>query len=193
MASSSCRAALLGIVLASVALAPADARQFRSSDVQPLDAPTVQAVAHMSVLLRQRTGGRYGIDVEHGDRDSENFTIAQVRTGVRDMARVNLAVFNSLFRDGASRATLEWRFVRRNGQVIPYATIQRYFTKHDGGAGEVLVVTKVTASEDCHVAHIDALHNADAIALARTIADQEARNFDCKSGPRKVGRSRKSL
>ena len=35
----------------------------------------------MSVLLRQHTGGRYGVDVEHGDKDSENFTIAQVRTG----------------------------------------------------------------------------------------------------------------
>ncbi len=49
----------------------------------------------MSALLRQRTGGRYGVDVEHGDKDSENFTIAQVRTGTLDMARVNLAVFNS--------------------------------------------------------------------------------------------------
>ena len=74
-------ATLLGVVLAFVAVAPADARQFRSSDVQPLDSPTVQAVSHMSVLLRQRTGGRYGVDVEHGDKDSENFTIAQVRTG----------------------------------------------------------------------------------------------------------------
>ena len=50
----------------------------------------------MSMLLRQSTGGRYGINVEHGDRDSENFTIAQVRTGTLDMARVNLAVFNSM-------------------------------------------------------------------------------------------------
>ena len=81
MALFSYCATLLSVVLAFVAVAPADARQFRSSDVQPLDSPTVQAVSHMSVLLRQHTGGRYGVDVEHGDKDSENFTIAQVRTG----------------------------------------------------------------------------------------------------------------
>jgi tripartite ATP-independent transporter DctP family solute receptor len=96
MALLSYRATFLGLVLASVAIASADARQFRSSDVQPIDSPTVEAVAHMGELLRQRTGGRYGIDVEHGDKDSENFTIAQVRTGTLDMARVNLAVFNSM-------------------------------------------------------------------------------------------------
>jgi tripartite ATP-independent transporter DctP family solute receptor len=92
----SLRAAFLGIVLACVALASVDARQFRSRDNQPADSPTVQAVAYMSVLLRQRTGGRYGIEVGHADKESENFTIAQVRTGTLDMARVNLAVFNSL-------------------------------------------------------------------------------------------------
>src|SRR5437763_15372509 len=95
MALFGCRATL-GMVLASMAVAPADSRQFRSSDVQPLDSPTVQAVAHMSVLLRDRTGGRHGVAIEHGDRDSENFTIARVRTGMLDMARINLAVFNSV-------------------------------------------------------------------------------------------------
>lgn len=95
MALYSCRAAFLGIALASMASAPATAREFRSSDVQIVDAPTVQAVMRMSALLRQRTGGQHGISVDHGDRDSENFTIAQVRTGALDMARVNLGVFNS--------------------------------------------------------------------------------------------------
>jgi tripartite ATP-independent transporter DctP family solute receptor len=102
MALLSHRAAFLGAVLAFIPIAPADARspsevrQFRSSDVQPRDSPAVQAVVHMSALLRQRTGGRYGIDVEHNDKDSENFTTAQVRTGALDMARVNLAVLNSM-------------------------------------------------------------------------------------------------
>lgn len=89
-------AASLGAVLASFVIATAEARQFRSSDVQPLDSPTVQAVAHMSKLLHQRTGGRQSIHVDHGDKDSENFTLAQLRTGTLDMARVNLAVFNSI-------------------------------------------------------------------------------------------------
>jgi hypothetical protein len=96
-----------------------------------------------------------------------------------------------LFRGAGTsgRATLEWRFVKRNGKVVPYATIQRYFTKSGSRSGEVLVVTKVTPSEDCHVAHIDALANPDAIALARSIADKEARAFDCASEPRRVGKT----
>lgn len=96
MDSCSRRIAFLAIVLAWFAIVPADARQFRSSDVQGRESPTVQAVAHMGKLLKQRTGGRYGIHVEHGDKDSENFAVAQLRTGALDMARVNLAVFNSL-------------------------------------------------------------------------------------------------
>jgi tripartite ATP-independent transporter DctP family solute receptor len=62
----------------------------------PADSPTVEEMKHMGELLRQRTGGRLGINVEHSDKDSENFTVGQVRTGLLDMARVNLAVLNSL-------------------------------------------------------------------------------------------------
>ena len=56
--------------------------------------------------------------------------------------------------------------------------------------GDVLVISKVTPEETCHVAYIDALANADAIALARRIADAEARSFDCRSraaGPGRKG------
>jgi tripartite ATP-independent transporter DctP family solute receptor len=90
------RAPLMGLALAVVAVMAADARQFRSSDVQAADSPTVQAVGYMSALLRQRTDGKFGIDIEHGDKDSENLTIAQVRTGLLDMARVDLGVFNTI-------------------------------------------------------------------------------------------------
>jgi hypothetical protein len=76
--------------------------------------------------------------------------------------------------------------------VVPYATIQRYFTKSGPRSGEVLVVTKVTDSEDCHVAHIDALANPDAIALARSVADKDARGFDCKAEPTRVGNTGRS-
>ncbi|MGE0698546.1 MAG: hypothetical protein AB7O57_05570, partial [Hyphomicrobiaceae bacterium] len=88
--------------------------------------------------------------------------------------------------------TLEWRFVKRDGKVMPYATIQRYFTRNDTGAGEVLVVTKVTATEDCHVAYIDALADPQAIALARQVADRDARAFDCTATPKRIGRAGKS-
>jgi tripartite ATP-independent transporter DctP family solute receptor len=90
------RAAFLSMVLAPLAIGIADAREFRSSDVQATDSPTVEAVRHMGELLRQRTGGWHSIAVESSDKDSENFTAGQVRIGLLDMARVNLAVFNSL-------------------------------------------------------------------------------------------------
>src|SRR5262249_51414368 len=83
--------ALLVVALASTT----HARQFRSDDVQAADSPTVRAVAYMGEVLKQRTNGHLGIDIGPNDRDSENFTVGQVQTGLLDMARVNLSVFNS--------------------------------------------------------------------------------------------------
>ena len=93
MAWRICRAslALLAIGLASTA----QARQFRSDDVQAADSPTVRAVTYMGDVLQQRTSGRLGIDIGPSDKDSENFTVGQVQTGLLDMAPVNLSVFNS--------------------------------------------------------------------------------------------------
>lgn len=50
----------------------------------------------MNKIVREQTGGRQNIEVRPADRDSENFTIANVRNGMLDMARVNLAGPNSL-------------------------------------------------------------------------------------------------
>ena len=73
----------------------AEAREFRSSDVLPLDSPTVQAVAHMDKLIRERTGNRLSISMlGQDDPDSESFTVGEVRNGTLDMARINLAIFN---------------------------------------------------------------------------------------------------
>jgi hypothetical protein len=110
----------------------------------------------------------------------------------RRAALQTLDATNSLFRGTSNRATLEWRFVRRDGKVVPYATIQRYFTRSGPRSGEVLVVTRITDSEDCHVAHIDALANPDAIALARSVADKEARAFDCREKPMRIGKTGRS-
>lgn len=87
----------IAIVLAAALVGTAtQAREFRSSDTHSSDYPTVQAVAHMDGLIRERTGGRLGIHVlGQDDQDSEHYTIAQLRNGALDMARVNLVVFNS--------------------------------------------------------------------------------------------------
>lgn len=136
--------------------------------------------------------GLEGYPVYVAEGDLRTFVSVGPRPEKRRAASQTLGAFNSLFRKRASRATLEWRFVKRDGKVLPYATIQRYFTSVDGRAGEVLVVTKVTASEDCHVAYIDALANPQAIALARAVADDEARTFDCKSEPKRIGKTGRS-
>jgi hypothetical protein len=62
----------------------------------------------------------------------------------------------------------------------------------NGRKGDVLVVSKVSDEETCHVAYIDALANRDAIALAREIADRQAKTFDCRSRPRVEGATGRS-
>jgi len=107
-------------------------------------------------------------------------------------AAQTLGAFNSLFPGKVSRATVEWRISQKSNKVVPHAAILRYFTSVDGRKGQVLVVTKIGANESCHVAHIDALANPDAIAIARRIADDVAPKFDCKTDPQTEGAKGKS-
>ena len=101
----------------------------------------------------------------------------------RRAAQQTLKSFNTLFDKGGQRTTVEWRFVVRNGRTVPYATIVRYFTQGERGGGEVLVVMRVTDIEVCHVAYVDALANADAMVLARKLADTVARSQACPEQP----------
>lgn len=110
----------------------------------------------------------------------------------RRAAHQTLRSFNTLFYGGGHRATVEWRFVVRDARTVPYATIVRYFTQSAGGAGEVLVVTRVTAEEACHVAYIDALANLNAIVLARKLADTVARSQACPAEPAVQGAAGRS-
>jgi tripartite ATP-independent transporter DctP family solute receptor len=85
----------LSVSLAVVAAIPAQAREFRSSDIYPADYPTVQAVVQMDKLMRERSAGKHGITVlGHHDRDTEIDTVVHVRDGTLDMARVNIAVLD---------------------------------------------------------------------------------------------------
>jgi tripartite ATP-independent transporter DctP family solute receptor len=86
----------LVLMVALAVATPAAAREFRSSDAFPAGHPTVQAVAHMGDRLRERSSGRLTISsLGENDPESESFTVAQVRNGALDMARVNLNVLNS--------------------------------------------------------------------------------------------------
>ncbi|WP_439544317.1 hypothetical protein [Hyphomicrobium sp.] len=110
----------------------------------------------------------------------------------RQAARQTLRAFNTLFDKRGQRSTIEWRFVVRDAQPVPYATIVRYFTESPAGAGEVLVVTRVTDRETCHVAYVDALANLDAIVLARKLADTIARQETCPLEPAVQGAAGRS-
>lgn len=111
----------------------------------------------------------------------------------RRAAGQTLNPFNTIFKADSARTAIEWRFRTPEGRTVPYAMIVRYFTSNDtGGNGQVFVVTRVTATETCHIAYIDALANEDAIKIARRIADERALKFDCKNQPTVEGATGKS-
>jgi hypothetical protein len=103
-------------------------------------------------------------------------------------AAQTLGGFNDVY-----KARIEWRYVRAaGGAVTPFAAIVPWNTdlldeSEDSLArsrpktirGKVLVVIRLGAQGVCHVGYVDALANRDADALAREIADRDARAFRC--------------
>lgn len=86
--------ALLLALVSLAAMGQAHARQFQSSDVEAADHPVVRATAYMDELLRQRSNNRLGINLGAGHKDSEIFTVAQLRAGTLDMARLGMNALN---------------------------------------------------------------------------------------------------
>ncbi len=136
--------------------------------------------------------GLGGLPVYVAEGELRQFLSVGTNAQTRRAATQTLGAFNTMFEKGSDRATIEWRFDRRGDRQIPYATIVRFHTARGGRKGDVLVVLKVGSAETCHVAYIDALANADAIALARYVADVEAKAFDCRKEPHAEGVGGKS-
>jgi hypothetical protein len=184
--------ALLAIVGLGLATAPRAAANPVKSLYTTVDLRMCKQVK------RDRDGGSWrcdglpGYPVYVAEGDLRHFVSAGADAEKRRAATQTLAPFNSIFERGSERATIEWRFDRRGDRQIPYAIIVRFHTSSDNRRGDVLVVSKVGASESCHVAYIDALANEDAIALARRIADERARTFDCRQEPRAEGATGRS-
>lgn len=75
----------------------ASARDFRSSDNQPPDFPTVEAVRVMGKNLKEQSGGKLGIKVyPNAALGAERDTIEQLKIGGLDMMRINAAVLNNI-------------------------------------------------------------------------------------------------
>jgi hypothetical protein len=139
-----------------------------------------------------RCGGLDDLPVYVAEGDLRQFVSVGANAEKRRAATQTLGAFNSMFEKGSTRATIEWRFDRRGERKLPYAIIVRFHTSRDGRNGDVLVVSKVSDAETCHVAYIDALANPDAIALARQIADKQAKSFDCRQQPHTEGATGRS-
>jgi tripartite ATP-independent transporter DctP family solute receptor len=68
-----------------------------SSDSLSREAPTVQAMAYFDKLLRERSNGHVRIEsLGEASGTTDTFKVSQVRSGVLEMARVNLGVIDSL-------------------------------------------------------------------------------------------------
>jgi tripartite ATP-independent transporter DctP family solute receptor len=90
---------VLGMMLAALVgfVSPASAREFRVSDTQAEDYPTVQALMFMARLIEQRTGGRHRIHIFHSRQlGEEKETIEQTRAGAIDLNRTNVAPIGAM-------------------------------------------------------------------------------------------------
>lgn len=75
----------------------AQARTFRSADVQPKDYPTTLAVKFMGEELSKATAGKDTVKVfTDGSLGSEKDTVEQVKIGALDMVRVSTSTFHGI-------------------------------------------------------------------------------------------------
>jgi hypothetical protein len=156
--------------------------QFQKSAYTAIDLKHCMPAADQPQASAYRCPGLDGTTVYFAEVDGHTYIAAGNSPETAKAARQSLKANNTPFTANAERATIEWRFVIREKRQVPYAMIVRYFTHNDTAAGEVLVVSRIAGAEACHVAYIDARANRDAIVLARRIADQRARTFDCRQG-----------
>ncbi len=168
----------------SLALAPgAHAVQQAKSRYTTIDLSQCSVTARKAWLCEGLPGYPIHVAVE-----SMRTFLSVGRSGpTHPSAGQSLGPTNTLFDGRSRRAAVEWRFIIRDKKTVPYATIVRYFTRDQTHSGEVVIVTRVTETESCQVARIDALANKDAMVLARTIADRQARTFDCIQKPLIIG------
>jgi hypothetical protein len=175
------------IVLGLYVLADAASASPVRSRLTTIDLPACTPLRREGGVRTWRCNGLRGYPVIYSEADDRAYISFGADGAKRLAARQSLLPPNTIFEAPGHRATIEWRFRRIGNADVPYATIIRYFTSGNSGKGEALVVTKVSASEACHVAYLDAKANAEAMALARQAADELARGWSCAPQPRIIG------
>lgn len=125
--------------------------------------------------------GSYVVHFAEGDL-RQSVTFGHAGVGPRRGFWQSFAEWNSV------GDTIEWRL--EDGR--PFATILRWFvenvdpntgTAEEGQGGQVLVVSRVAQREPeeaCVVGYVDARANGQANEIARRVADEIARSFDCE-------------
>jgi tripartite ATP-independent transporter DctP family solute receptor len=92
------RLTTMAIAIGSLMIGAANAQAvLRSADTHPDGYPTVEAVKYMGELIKERTAGRYSVEVYHSAQlGEEKDTIEQVQAGVLDFNRVSMGPFNGV-------------------------------------------------------------------------------------------------
>ncbi|NTJ41924.1 TRAP transporter substrate-binding protein [Agrobacterium larrymoorei] len=88
-------------VFTMLALGTASAQTvLKSADTHPDGYPTVEGVKYFGELVKERTGGRYAVEIYHSAQlGEEKDTIEQVRSGVLELNRVSMAPFNGTVKE----------------------------------------------------------------------------------------------
>ena len=101
----------------------------RSSDTHPDGYPTVEAVKAFGELLKEKTDGRYSVEVFHSAQlGEEKDTIEQTQFGVIDLNRISMAPFNGtsdemaaigkFFRNEGLYTFVRWNYFFTNPPLI---------------------------------------------------------------------------
>ncbi|SCW67048.1 tripartite ATP-independent transporter solute receptor, DctP family [Rhizobium mongolense subsp. loessense] len=91
-----------GIMVAASFIGSAASAQtvLKSSDTHPDGYPTVEGVKYFGELVKERTKGRYSVEVYHSAQlGEEKDTIEQVRSGVIELNRISMAPFNGTVKE----------------------------------------------------------------------------------------------
>ena len=179
-----CALAALGV---AASVGPSGAVRPAKSIYTALDRAKCQVQTGQSSYKQWLCQGLDGFPIVLSENALHAFLSVGADAGLRKAAKQTLSASNTVFHDRSGRSALEWRFIIRDKKPVPYALIVRYFTREGSRRGQVLVVMRITDREACHVAHIDAVANPNAIMMARRIADTDARKFDCKKEPVRAG------